>query len=466
MHDPTLLNVRSLIRCTCIVLGLASAFATEPCRIVVLDDQNGWPVPLVKLETTHHATFITDNAGVVAFDLPELMGQETWLTLSADGYEIKADGFGYRGFRFTPTPGGIHEVKVTRTSIAQRLGRLTGAGLFADSQKLGQHLDWQESGVLGCDSVQNVIHEGKLFWAWGDTNLAKYPLGLFHMTSATTEILPLADWKPPLSLTFNYFRDQDKAVRNVANIAPDDPGPTWLGGFASLADAQGKSHLVACYSKIKPPLDAYRIGLCEWDPATDSFVSIKVLWDTETGGSRPHALPEGHPVRWTDPDKREWILFGDPFPILKMAPTYEAWQDPAQWEELDPPKHLNNLEGKKVKVHRGAISWNAFRQRWVVIFGEHGGKPSVLGEIWYAEAKSPLGPWGPAVKVLSHQAHTFYNPQLHPELVPGDSPVLLFEGTYTTTFSKTKEATARYDYNQILYRVDLDDPLLAPAWVE
>jgi hypothetical protein len=90
----------------------------------------------------------------------------------------------------------------------------------------------------------------------------------------------------------------------------------------------------------------------------------------------------------------------------------------------------------------------------------------VLGEIWYAEAKSPLGPWGPAVKVLSHQAHTFYNPQMHPELVPDDSPALLFEGTYTTTFSKTKEATPRFDYNQILYRVDLDDPLLAPAWVE
>jgi len=466
MLDPTLLHVRFLIRGVCLAISLSSALAAEPCRILVVDDQNGWPVPLVKLETTHHATFITDNAGVVAFDLPELMGQETWLSLTADGYEIKADGFGFRGFRFTPTSGETHEVKVTRTSIAQRLGRLTGAGQFAESQKLGQHLDWQESGVLGCDSVQNVIHDGKLFWAWGDTNLAKYPLGIFHMTSATTAPLPLSDWKAPLTLTFDYFRDDAGAVRAVANVAPDDPGPTWLGGYASLPDAEGKAHLVACYSKIKAPLDAYRIGLCEWDPATESFQSVKVLWDEQTGGSRPKLLPDGHPVRWTDPENREWLLFGDPFPALKMPATWEAWQDPTQWEELDSPKTLTNLDGKKIKVHRGAIIWNEHRQGWVTIFGENGGKPSVLGEIWYAEAKSPLGPWGPAVKVLSHQAHTFYNPQLHPELVPAGSSVLLFEGTYTTTFSKTKEATARYDYNQILYRVDLDDPLLAPAWQE
>jgi hypothetical protein len=94
---------------------------------------------------------------------------------------------------------------------------------------------------------------------------------------------------------------------------------------------------------------------------------------------------------------------------------------------------------------------------------ERFGDPTAFGELWYAEASSPFGPWGKAVKVLSHQDYTFYNPRLHPEFTAPDSPVLLFEGTYTLQFSKGKEATPRYDYNQMLYRLDLNDPALAPA---
>jgi hypothetical protein len=84
----------------------------------------------------------------------------------------------------------------------------------------------------------------------------------------------------------------------------------------------------------------------------------------------------------------------------------------------------------------------------------------MLGEIWYAEADSPFGPWGSAVKVVGHDNYTFYNPHLHPEFTAPDSPVLLFEGTYTATFADRPPATPRFDYNQILYRLDLDDPAL------
>ncbi|MFM8892334.1 MAG: hypothetical protein ACKOTB_12060, partial [Planctomycetia bacterium] len=107
--------------------------------------------------------------------------------------------------------------------------------------------------------------------------------------------------------------------------------------------------------------------------------------------------------------------------------------------------------------------WNAFRDRWVTVFTESFGKPSPLGEVWYAEARSPLGPWGPAVKILSHVNYTFYNPCLRPELCPSDSRVLLFEGTYSRQFADRPPATPRHDYNQVLYRLDLDDPALEPA---
>ena len=91
------------------------------------------------------------------------------------------------------------------------------------------------------------------------------------------------------------------------------------------------------------------------------------------------------------------------------------------------------------------------------------GKPSAFGELWYAEADAPTGPWGPAVKVLSHANYTFYNPRLHPEFTPAESPILLFEGTYTREFADHPHPTPRYDYNQILYRLDLDEPAFAPA---
>jgi hypothetical protein len=114
-------------------------------------------------------------------------------------------------------------------------------------------------------------------------------------------------------------------------------------------------------------------------------------------------------------------------------------------------------------VGSGSIAWNAYRNRWVTAFTQTFGTPSAFGEVWYAEADTPFGPWGPAVKVLSHDNYAFYNPRLHPEFTPADSPVLLFEGTHSKTFANRPEPTPRYDYNQILYRLDLDDAKLAPA---
>ena len=116
-----------------------------------------------------------------------------------------------------------------------------------------------------------------------------------------------------------------------------------------------------------------------------------------------------------------------------------------------------------MRPHSGSIAWNLWRKRWVTVFMQWFGKPSAFGELWYAEADNPTGPWGPAVKILSHNNYTFYNPRIHPEFTPNDSPVLLFEGTYTQQFADRPHPTARYDYNQILYRLDLDDERLQPA---
>ncbi|MBQ8111854.1 MAG: hypothetical protein IJ146_01485, partial [Kiritimatiellae bacterium] len=56
---------------------------------------------------------------------------------------------------------------------------------------------------------------------------------------------------------------------------------------------------------------------------------------------------------------------------------------------------------------------------------------------------------------------TFYNPVIHMEGRDPKSPVLLFEGTYTSSFADRPPKTPRWDYTQVLYRLDLDDPRLA-----
>lgn len=448
--------------CGAVFAALAtSLWAAEPCRIEVVEKGSGWPVPLVELRTTHAVRFVSDNAGIIAFDLPELMGRETWLEVIGHSYEVPKDGFGYRGVRVTPQPGKTVRVEVERRNIARRLGRLTGAGLFAESQKLGRELDWPESGIVGCDTVQNVVHRGRLFWIWGDTLVARYPLGIFDASGATTAPQPLATFEPPLKLRFDYFRDAKDQPRAVGKMPGD--GPTWFFGLSSLRDKDGAEHLVGTYEKIRGFLDAYEIGHAVWDETSGAFQPLRTIWKRTAKNERVPELTTGHPNAWTDPDGRAWILYGNPFPHLRHPATFEAWQDEKSWEQLTPPNAITAADGRAITPHTGSIAWNAWRQRWVAIFMEKGGKPSAFGEIWYAEAASPLGPWGRAVKVLSHDDYTFYNPKIQPTFTAPDSPILLFEGTYTREFSGNHQPTPRANYNQVLYRLDLDSPALAPA---
>lgn len=466
--------VTLLLVIACMHAPLIAAQSTRAFRIAVVEQGTNHPIPLVQLRTTGEIRFVSDNAGLIAIDAPELMNRETWFFVEADGYEVPADGFGYRGVRLTPTPGGRATITVTRTSIAQRLGRLTGAGRFAESHQLGEHLDIAESDIVGCDSTQLAIHNGRLHWIWGDTSLFNYPLGIFHASSATTAINPIDDFTAAIDIPFDYFVNEQDRPRGVAEMP--GPGPTWLTGLISLPDANGINRLVACYAKVRKPMNIYEWGICTWNEETSNFEQTRIIWRDPAGpeGTEPQqatiepTLPEGHAVSWTDEDGDEWVLFGNPFPKLKCRATYEAWLDVASWEAVDAQPTLtvardhddNEDDPQSITPHSGSIAYHPWRKRWVTIFMEKFGEPSAFGEIWYAEADSPFGPWGPAVKVLSHANYTFYNPVLHAEWFDADSPILTFEGTYSQMFANRPHPTPRYDYNQILYRIDLDDPRL------
>lgn len=441
--------------------GLALA-QVKPCKVTVIDAENGWPVPLVELRTTGNVTFWTDNAGVVAFDLPEHMGVATWLEVFSHGYEAPADGFGNRGVRVTPEPGGNVTIRVERKQIAKRLGRLTGAGLFAEAQKCGEFGEWQESGITGSDTVRVAPYEKGLFWLWGDTNLPSYPLGIFETSGAMSGVGGLISMEPPTAIRYDYFRNKEGTPRAISPVP--GKGPTWLSALVALPDRNGREHLVATYAKIPEMLAPGEMGLMEWNTSKKEFETVLKFWErSEDQKSPPKPYPDGHAILAKGPDGKDWLYMNGP-PDFKCPPTFEAWKDRSTWQEVSQPASFETVGGgEPLTVASASIAWSEYRKRWIMIVQQKFGKPSVFGEVWYLEGESPEGPWGPAVKVATHENYTFYNVMIDWPLYDSAEPVLLFEGTYTHTFTDNPEKTPRYEYNQVLYRLDLDDPALRGA---
>ncbi len=128
-------------------------------------------------------------------------------------------------------------------------------------------------------------------------------------------------------------------------------------------------------------------------------------------------------------------------------------------EEL-PVDFVNVENGKGIKKGPGSIAWNPYLGKWTEIFQELDGA-TAAGEIWFATANAPEGPWRFARKVATHfmagNSNDFYNPVQHPELAREGGRVIYFEGTFVNTFSGNPHPTGYYDYNNLMYRVDLGD---------
>jgi hypothetical protein len=485
---------------------LAGAGPRKPFTIRVVDDRTGRGVPLVELRTVHGVKLFTDSAGVAAFDEPGLMGRSVFFHVASHGYEMPRDGFGYRGKALKVTPGGSAKLAVRRTNIAERLYRVTGAGIYRDSVLAGLPVPLAEpllnGQVLGSDSVVNIVHAGKVRWFWGDTNRPGYPLGNFHVPGATSRLPADGGLDPEVGVDLTYLVD-DKGFARATCRMPGK-GPTWLTSLVTLPGPGGKEKLYGSYVKVEPPLKVYARGLAAFDDDRQEFTHLADL------DFKAPAYPEGHAFRHAE-NGTEHVYFCHPYPLTRVKATLEDFRRPERYETwtcLKEGSSLNRPEverdaagrvrygwkrntaavgpaaqaklirsgklkareaalqlrdrdtGKAVQAHSGSVYWNAYRKRWVLIAVELGGT-SLLGEVWHAEADAPTGPWAYAVKVVTHERYSFYNPKQHPMFDKHGGRVIFFEGTYTHTFSGNPEATPRYDYNQVMYRLDLADERLA-----
>ncbi len=436
----------------------APLWAVEPFGIQILDGETGRGVPLVELETVNNVVHITDSAGWVAFNEPGLMDREVFFTAGSPGYTFPKDGFGYTGKALMTKPGDKTRLMITRENVADRLYRITGEGIYRDSMLLDEKTPLAKpvlnAGVLGQDSALTAVYRGKVYWFWGDTNRAAYPLGNFRTTGAVSDLPEKGGLPPDVGVNLRYFTDDKGAVKPM--VPGPEEGMIWLDGLLVLPDEQGRERLVAHYSRMKSLDERLEHGLVVFNDDREEFEKL-VQFDP----ANTWQCPRAHPVKTTD-GGREYFYFPTPWPDVRVPATWQDIQNPASYEKVTIPwlhgkAQLYDEIFKPVTLHASAIAWNEFRQRWILI-GQGTGEN--FGSLYHAEAKELTGPWSFATKVVEHPGYSFYNPLMHPFFDTDGGRVIYFEGTYSRMFSPAPVATPRYDYNQIMYRLDLADPRL------
>jgi hypothetical protein len=486
--------------------ALAAADATSYFEIQVVDAQTGRGVPLVELRTVNQVRYYTDSHGRAAFHEPGLMSQPIHFAVRSHGYEFPKDGFGNAGVVLNTQPGRRAQIKIQRKNVAERLYRITGQGIYRDSVLLGKPAPLAEplgSGkVAGQDSAFALLYRNRIYWFWGDTSRMSYPLGHFWMAGAVSDPPGKGGLDPAVGVNLRYVTNRDGFSRPVARLGVER-GMIWADTFATVSEDGGRERLVCRYAHMESLAKMTGHGLAIYNDEREEFERLLEL-DLKYRNRFP---AQSHPIRIAHEDG-DYLYFGDVFPTVRVPAQLSSFTELDRYEyftcladgsnpdelkvdrdsdghpryqwrrNIDPidvsteqkliesgkinadharfsPRDADS--GKRLRMHRGSVRWNEHRKCWVLIAGELGGS-SLLGEIWYAEAPEPTGPWKRAKKVVTHDQYSFYNPVHHDFFDQGN--YIYFEGTYTMTFSGNPDPTPWYEYNQIMYRLDLDDPRL------
>jgi hypothetical protein len=286
-------------------------------------------------------------------------------------------------------------------------------------------------------------------------------------------------------------------------------GVVWLAGLVVLPDpATGEEKMLAFYERRRGLGPVLENGFVQWNDSTQQFEKLKPIPQID-----PPIFPTGYPSRVGD-----YIYFTTPYPTLRVHADYTAYLDPTTYEsytclkpgtfapdaahaqlDRDPtgkliwswkpntgslppqvqqaliksgrmkpdesPLTLTDIDTKKpILINNASCFWNAYRHKYVMIACQQFGD-TMLGETYYAESDHPEGPWHFAKKIITHankpnDAHDFYNPTQHPFFDRQGGKVIYLEGSYVNTFSGNPHPTPLYEYNQIMYRLDLSDPRL------
>jgi hypothetical protein len=447
-------------------LALCAQSAREYFVISVVDEATGRGVPMVRLSSTNHLAWYTDSNGLAALQEPSLVGRDVFFEVASDGYEYPKDGFGIRGKALKIVPGGSATLQLERTQIAERLYRVTGEGIYRDTVLAGRGAPIRQpllnAQVTGQDTVMVTAYRSKLYWFWGDTDRLAYPLGNFAATGATSELPGKGGLDPSIGVDLTYFTRPDGFVKPMLDLPGD--GLKWLFGLMTVNDPSGRERLLARYYRMKNLGEVLETGLAVFDDSAQAFHKlVEFPRDTKTA-------PDARPIRvreyyyFAGLVTAPWLRVKADWNAVQHLESYEAftcldgrcgWRPAAGTKFDNAIWQVRDVEtSAPVPARMGTVYWNAYRKCWIAILQ---GAP---GSIYYAEADTPTGPWAYARKIVQHEHYNVYWPGQHPEFDQEGGRVIYFEGTYTASFSDAKAPTPRYDYNQIMYRLRLDDERL------
>lgn len=485
--------MRTYILLVCLLLIRCSP-TSRYFQIRIVDSETGRGIPLAELRTLSNVAYFTDSQGYIAFDEPGLMQGRVYMEISSPGYHYPQDTTGRSAVQLSVRPGGKAEIGMKRMDPAERLYRITGAGIYRDSELLGVPVPLRQpavrAGVLGQDSNLDALYKGRLFWVWGDTFLPDDYHGNFSVAGATSALPAAGGLDPAVGVELDYFVDEQGWSRPMYENS--EPGYVWFDWLMTIADSMGRERLVAKYARVNAYFGNYERGIAVFNDSTEQFDRYQEV---------PAWLPDlhscHHPFRATTTAGETHYYLTAAFDFSRVLPRLADLADPAAYEyfsclspetgrpdrdaagnlrygwkrnvpatsherqqaliqqgEILPEEawiHLLDVEtGDSVEINRGSVFWNAYRQRWILIMGSK--------DIWFAEADTPVGPWGYARRVAQHDI-LCYNPLQHPLLDQEGGKDIFFEGTYTQFFGQGKNVP-RYNYNQLMYRLKLDDPRL------
>jgi hypothetical protein len=487
-----------MTRALLLFLAAAAAHCASPFWIRVSDRETGRGVPLVELRARGEIPFWTDSNGVAAIDDAALEGHNVILTVKSHGYEFEGRIFDDPAVNVHVAAGQHADLKVHRINIAERLYRITGTDIYRDSILAGLPVPIARpslnGGVVGQDTNIAIPYQGKIFWCYGDTiGLAAWN---FSVSCATSEPPGKGGLDPSVGVNLTYFVDARGFSRPMLPLPR--PDLVWIEGLFTTKDDSGRERLVATYTRQNGLNPASERGVAVFDDAAGQF---RVL--TQLPVHRGHK--SSHPFRVTEngvtylylfPHKRvrdDWKSLSDPkswesYTCLERGAAFDpknprlerksdgtlAWSWKPDTDRIEAQEErqliarglmkpeqahfalMDAESGKPTDASPSSVAWNAHRKKWIMLAEK-------IGSVYYAESDRPEGPWGRAVLIVGHNDYNFYNVVQHPFFDEEGGRIIYFEGTYTASFSAAKVETPRYDYNQIMYRLNLDDPRLRAA---
>jgi len=488
------------------VLSVSAAHSdtSDYFKITVIDAETGRGVPLVELKTTNKVRYYTDSNGIVAFFEPDLMDREVFFYIKSHGYEFTNRSDEDDGATLKVTRGGSVVLKIKRLNIAERLYRVTGEGIYRDSVLVGHPVPIKEpllnGQVMGQDSVVVTPYKGRLFWTWGDTFGPAHFNG--NSSGATSELPGKGGLDPSVGVDLKYFVNESGFSKGMCPLP--DPGLVWIFWMVTLPDEKGTERLIASYSRIKNLDEAHERVIGVFNDKTESFERLARM-----DVSLKEPTLAGHPFRASSAGE-DYFYFAGRRLFTRIKADLKYLSDPKTYEEFTPLVLGSRYDKETSKLDRGpdgrliyawkantdavnykrqkeliaarkmkpeealwqlrdidtgeaivneaaSLFWNDFRQRWVMLVEKD-------GQVWYAEGDTFVGPWVYAKKIVTHDRYSFYNVTQHPYFDQDGGRLIYFESTYTDAFANPKDVTPRYNYNQIMYRLALDDPrLILPA---